>query len=253
MTYIRVVEPSDAPQPSQAVILVRRLLRREFDRLSDTVLEFQCLGPSPMHADFVLVPASAAAWEEPWALNVVQRRERGYDDYLVLYNRDRFADPEEAFQALMHDLGSEADVFYYSQQVSVARGRQWAALRNLSETLIQVEERVGMRGWAKRQWSTGRLIRETAVALARYDASTALNRLSVMQDFSNTYRADVQPLIKDMVESECKEESPYPVRDIRDLVQLFETRRLSGTAVTAAIIAAVVGGTVAALVTLIAN
>lgn len=228
IAVVRLTEPASKPEASYAVHLLWKLLEREFGRLTDTQINFQFLGPSPMHADFELAPGSATARSGEWSFYVDRRRQRGYDAYSFTYNKARFADVDEALEVLIDALCREADVFYYEMATQVSRMRSWSELREHADSLIDLEGASGVRGFVNRWFTSARRIREVAVELARYESGSVMGGLSVRDDYRDAYAMDDDPYLKEMVDEGRASSWDFPTKDIRDLVDLFEQRRLWG-------------------------
>lgn len=55
VTFVEPINSKDLDNPSFAVQVTREFLRREFEKYSSSNMEFTCIGPSPFHAEFIVV------------------------------------------------------------------------------------------------------------------------------------------------------------------------------------------------------
>ena len=54
ITFVEAIEPTGDCQPSDGVVVVREFLKNHFEESKPDGIGFDCLGPSPFHADFFL-------------------------------------------------------------------------------------------------------------------------------------------------------------------------------------------------------
>jgi hypothetical protein len=248
VAIVRPIDPVDRPAPSLAVIVVRRLLERELSRLGDTIFELQLVGPSPMHIDFYVVDQDDDGGPD-YDLDKV--RKRGYDEYVFRWRRGRFESGEAALEAVLGVLVSEADLYYAVTQEQIREMRAWEALQDLVERTASLHRATGVRGWARRITQSSRLINEAVIALSGFEVNRVMDGAAIRSDYRDTYSADVEPTLVELVQRNLDDGTQYPTGQVADLLRLFETRRLSGLELNVVFFSALAGGVIGAIITAI--
>jgi hypothetical protein len=245
---IEPLEPTQRPEPSQAVQIVREALEASCE---DPALpaRFQSLGPSPLHAEFSLVAGAEDYDPDFLAFDLTVTATRGYDFYDFSYDKREFADEDDAFDVLMDFLSDELDLYYRIVGVRAQRIRGWAKLDDLTWAVVRLHQRRGLRGYLDRLVHGKRALNDAFVALAEFEGTDLLTESSLDRGYRDTYESDEPAWLRDLVDQERQDKSSYPTAQASSLIQLFETRRLSGLELTALLLSAVIGGLIGALVT----
>jgi hypothetical protein len=245
---VRPVDPLSEPDPSDSVIIVRKLLEREFGQQRSNI-DFQSLGPSPIHADFYMQATDESRLPGAWAFDVEIEHIRGYDRYDFYFNQSIFSDAEEALQMLWHELDTELDLFYAVTQLESRRMDAWYEIDNLTSALVELHRKRGLSAFLERTFKGSRLLNDTFVSLAEFEGNEILQANSLRDSYRHTYSADTVPHLREMVDRNLEERATYPTEQTRSLLQLFETRRLSAAELRVVVISAISGGAFGALAT----
>lgn len=244
-----LVSPESEPMPSEAVIIIRRLLEREFQRQQESMIDFQFMGPSPLHADLYLSAKPEDHQSVPWTFGLHVEHTRSYDQYAFFYNTDRFSSTQEALDALLIDLYEELDVYYLATQFEREDLYAWEELQMLSQALVELYQKRGAKGYLARAFGTSHLLDKAFISLAEFEASTLLKDNMLREDYRSTYSSDTTPYLQKFVDERIEESFRYPSEQISKLLQLFETRRLNAVELRVVLVSAISGGIFGALVT----
>lgn len=246
---LQLVKPESKPDPSEAVIIVRRLLEREFERQENSFVNFQFMGPSPVHADFYLVPESESRRSAPWVFNLEVAYQRGYDQYNFSFNENHFPSAEEALDTLLRDVLHELDLYYLIVQYEREKIRAWAELQELSSLLVDLHQKNGFKAYFAKMFNTSTLVNQAFISLSEFEGSSILKDNNLRDSYRSTYASDTAPYLREIVDRAIEERAVYPSEQVNSLLQLFEARRLSAVELRVILISAISGGTFGALIT----
>jgi hypothetical protein len=242
VAVIRLVNPTSEPDPSDAVVVIRELLEREFGRKEQSIIDFYFLGPSPLHADFYLTPSSADAMDSPFLFDVKVEHRRGYDRYDFFFNEMAFEDPDEAMGVLLLDLLSEVDLHYLIVWTKNQKLIAWDKINALTGSLTELYQRRGLTAIVARALNGTRLVNDTFVELANFESSVIFHDNMLRDVHKSVYSSDAPLYLRDAVDGRMADRSTYPTDQVRSLLQLFETRRLSSLELRTVVISAISGG-----------
>ncbi|WP_152670606.1 hypothetical protein [Rubrobacter aplysinae] len=248
---IELISPTEEPEPSEAVIIIRRLLEREFER-QQGLIDFQFTGPSPIHADFYLIGRDSEQ-EDTWDFDLEVERSRAYDRYEIFFNESLFSEPNEALSELKFSILSELDLFYLIAQLERQKGISWEQVNQLTRSLTALHQRKGARAFVARLLKSTNIVNEAFVTLAEFESNDILSYSMLQDSYSQVYTADAYPYIKNLVDKRMNAREKYPTKQVSSLLQIFETRRLTALEIRVALISAVSGGAVGALVSTIVS
>jgi hypothetical protein len=248
VVVVRLVQPTSEPEPSDAIVMIRRFLEREFERRQQTLIAFQSTGPSPVHADFYLT-GEVRTYTLPWRIDVEVERTRGYDRYNFVFNEDLFADEEEAFDLLLPDLLHELDTFYLIAQVEREKSRAWDNLQERSYSIIELHRKRGVTAYFDKTFRGARLVNDAFISLSEFEGDAILKDNLLRDDYRTTYASDSTPYLQELVDRRMDERATYPTEQVARLLQLFEARRLSATELIVVLASAISGGAIGAVLT----
>ncbi len=248
VAIVEPLAPAQRPEPSQAVQIVREALEVSCDDPT-LPIRFQSLGPSPLHADFSLGAATEDYDPDLFGFDLLVTASRGYDFYDFFYDRREFPSACDAFDGLMDFLRDELDLYYRVVGVRAQRIIGWQKLDGLTWALVGLHQRRGLRGYLGRLAHGKRALNDAFVVLAEFEGTDLLTESSLDRDYRDTYESDEPAWLRSLVDKERADKSTYPTEQTSSLIQLFETRRLSGLELTALLLSAIVGGLIGSLVT----
>lgn len=249
VAVIQLIDPSIEPEPSDAIIVIRELLKREFARQQETFVDFQFLGPSPLHADFYLSAESEDRESAPWTFDLDIEHRRDYDRYRFSYNEEIFPDVEDALGVLMHDLSTELDLYYYTKWIENVNIFAWTQVEGLSWSLTELHQRRGLNGFIAKILRTTSLMNNAFVSLAEFESDSIFATRSLQNSYRHVYSSDSPPYLREIVDKEMEERQTYPTEQTKSLLQLYEARRLSSLELRVVVISALSGGAFGAVMT----
>ncbi len=211
-----------------------------------TALDFQCPGPSPLHAEFFLASIEEPS-DDPWLFRLDVIEQRGYDHYQFEFNRYEISE-EEALDVLLDDLAEELDLFYEIVGSSVRHMRMWDRADSLTWSVVRLHQTRGLHAWVRKALTTRRVLNEAFVALAELEGTARLSSQEIERSARSTYTGDEPAYLERLVRDEREDTRSYPIGESRGLLELIEKRRLSGREVLALLASAVGGGLIGALV-----
>jgi hypothetical protein len=185
----------------------------------------------------------------PWIFDLEVEHIRGYDKYNFFFNEDLFPDAVEALDSLLHDILQELDIYYLVQQHESEKIFAWTRISTLLQSLVELHQRRGLRAFFTRTFKSSRLVNDTFVSLAEFEGNAVLEDNILRNSYRDTYTSDTTPFLREIVEGKMDERASYPTEQVRSLLQLFETRRLSAAQLRVVLISAISGGAFGALIT----
>jgi hypothetical protein len=247
-TSLAMVRPisgidSDA---ADAVIVAREFLEREFERLGERPISFQCLGPSPAHLRVTVSDSDEASGSD---FERASHSVRGYDNY-VFRTSLIFESEEEMCMAFFGRVRGELDLLY---RMAVARSRQishWNDALNGTMSILQAYKRHGIRGWLARLWQ-GRNLRSALISLGEVELTQQEDKQEFDRNIHATYDVG-RGLLVEVNRKNLHELEPRPIAPLSSLLQLLDASRHTGRDVLIASVASLFGAAVAAAATLIA-
>ena len=242
VTFVEPLEPEPGEVGADSVIVVREFLANELAAMKNTAIKFECLGPSPLHANCVLLGSPNTLHDEvndpAFDCAVIPGP---YEELRFRYNTAAFDGIEEAKNALFHTISEELAVYYYIVQNESAKITDWSKIDDRVQKIIRLHRRKGPLGWFARSWSASRAIDETFVAIAEFEAKNLAmtNRIRTAQRIH--YDGTNSTFFRRFVENAVADQQSYPVQQMTHLITMFESRRLKSTEIVAVIFGAVLG------------
>jgi hypothetical protein len=255
VAFVEPIDPSASQEPSQAVILVREYLRRELGHNAKAPLKFECLGPSPFHADFYLKAFRADGSNEANrpGTYAVQSHMLGYEEVTITYNPASYPSLTEAFLTVHSQLAEELCLAYYAIQQNLRLYRAWNTVAHEVRQLSTLHEARGIRPLLNRTFQVPHQILHATLALTNYELDEIESINEVRDALRETYEQQMPPIVKGQVEQYVAELQPRPTEQLRQLISLFDRYRAERLASINVLISAIVGGIVGAVLTAVAT
>ena len=247
VTFVEPVAPTKEANPWDAVRIVREFLKSQFELLLPEPFIFEILGPSPFHSHCFIMPSANLG---DLSLKAEKIIEAGSKTLLFMYDPDMM-DFEEARAEIFRQASTEMALFYNNIATRNQQNLVWRVILELVRKLSSINRLP----WWKR--SVKMLLGHSRHLFAAYSAITSfeMDRLysewSRHNDYSHVYVDCENPFFKSEIDSTFEEEFDYSIKNLSDLLGFAETRRAQSVQVAFLILAAVVGGVVGALVTLL--
>ncbi len=254
---VAFVEPLDPPagyDPSSAVMIVREYLKRELAAHPKAQLRFECLGPSPWHAEFRLkvfqqkTPIDVAPADWSWTSKYA-----GYDEIDVTYNPKAFLSLEDAEVTVHMALKEQLSVAYYAIQTRLELEEGWEQLQGQVTALADTHRARGFRNYLRRTFRVPKELIDATLALTDYELMELQSLRSVQSAYQSHYEHEDHPCVAKQVEEYVNEVKPLPVDQFKRLVELFDRHRAERFAGLNVLISAILGGIVGAVLTAVAS
>ncbi len=250
VAFVETVEPSQKNWPSQAVRIVREFIEQEFERYKSDYIRFECLGPSPFHADCYIQPEETESDAGlGWEFEAKRVPKKGYDEIIFNFNQKMFEDKNEAKDAIMEEIQDELGFFYGVVRSEVERMFNWEPLQDSVTKLVGIQRMKGIKGVWKRMFVRSKLINECFTTIAEFEARDLISNNITQISYRDIYLDREKEYFQSYIDKKMKELFIYPTKETRELISFFESRRVKSVEVFVVLISAVVGGVIGALLT----
>jgi hypothetical protein len=248
ITFVRAVNPPTDYGPSDGVFGCRRFFERCFDNREDTDICFEFLGPSPFHAEFFLEEKENEAVQ---LFECVREPSRGYDSYYFRYDGDYFEDAEDAYDSLIDHLDGQLGLFFLINHSRIQRDRDWADCYTLVQKIIEAQKKRGFKAYWRNTLRSEQALHDAMIQLAQIEASDLDTRYNVNRNLKELYTGDKSPELLPFLESAIDDLSAIPFEQMREILNLLESRRTKRLHLIMAALSAVMGGATGAWLTLL--
>lgn len=234
---------------AEAVVVVRNYLDKMINRNLKTI-RFDFLGPSPFHADCCLLPSSSRIrGGEKFKLRRITSR--AFDTLLFEYNRAAFKTIDDAKDELFMTITDELNLFYGCNLSQAQTMREWRNIEKYLTQLIESRESKNIVKCIKSRIKRGRLIGDIQAAMTKMESNRIIRNHQFMASYRDTYVKDEYAFFKSYVDEEQQEAYPYPVEQVRNLIQFLENRWSRSIEMIVVILAAIIGGAVGSILTIL--
>lgn len=250
VAIIETLNPSKDNDPSKAVQIVREFIRQEITPNSSPFIRFECIGPSPFHLDCYIKPKEPDEKNNYWLIEPEQSIERGYDKIVFYYNSQEIKDSDEALGYLMTSIEDEFGLCYKYIQIRQQRMYSWQTIQESLQELQTMQNQFGFKAYFNRLFKRPSLIGKLFTDLAIFEARDIFNGRIRQNEYNEVYKLKDEMFFKTFIDKEFDEKYEYPVKQITELVKFYEGRRVKSVELSIAIIAAILGGAIGALLTI---
>ena len=174
----------------------------------------------------------------------------GYDTITFHSDPANFADLEEAKRTVYERLARELDAFYEIMQIRAAEMREWANAEEAVQRLLSSESGQGVRNRLLRFFRTPDLVAAAYRSILECEGSVVQNEDECQRKLANLYDFGGDGWLRDIVIQAMKERYKQPTAQRMQLVSFIESRRTHKGENLAVLLAAILGGTVGAILTL---
>lgn len=249
VAFIELIDPSEAGQPSDAVQVVREFLEQELNAAPSGTIRFECLGPSPFHADCYIQAKETDGEEADWDVDCEMHPQTGYDDIFFYFNPKTFTDVIAAKEYIFGRIDDEVSLFYHIRQREAKRISDWVKLQTSLQELLDFQSRKGLRRILHRPFFYSSKINESFIAIAEFEGEEVLASSQIPIGISAIYKGDELRCFKTYIDAAMVDRAQYPVSQTTRLLELFENRRVKGVEFLAYLVSGISGGAVGAILT----
>lgn len=240
VSYVEIVNCKEDSSGTDAVRIIREFLKSEFNRL-DTFIIFDCLGPSPFHADFRLIPK-----RDVDKITMERINRKGYDELLFSYDSCFYSNDEDALSYLFDELSYELSYFYSLVSIRVKFMYDWASIgSDLDSVFLLEKNKSGIFLFFRRKKSINDILKKIWVFKSEVMSFSGNEK----REYDDIYKRREVFFLKDFVDEEIDGKYTYPVSDAKDLVDFFENKNSKSVELFITFITAIFGAVVGAAVT----
>jgi hypothetical protein len=225
-----------------AVQVVREYLNREIQQGD---ISFDCLGPSPFHADFSL---SMQPSENLTTHFVAERYVQvGYDEILIRANLMLFGSIETAFDEFREESEDEFGFFYDVVRRGHAQFRRWRNIVDDLEALTQSESIYAAH--LSFRFRLGQRLQQLTTNVVTFEADALIEKTMIGRDYRSVYGCNRTSVIRTDVDEELKQVPEFATQPVLKLITFLENRRVVKIGWLVAIVAGLIGGIAGASLT----
>jgi hypothetical protein len=248
ITIVRSLNPPPGSEPSDGVYMCREFLKKSFKNSVDKGICFESLGPSPFHAEFFLEPNKGDTLQ---TFEFERIPVRGYDDCYFRYNPDYFDNIEEAYQSLIDYLDDQIGLFYLMHHLRYCRDAHWMKVYNSIQQIIKSQRQKGILAYWRNTLTADHRLHDAMLSMAEVESSDIETKYNLNREMKELYLGDNPPELIFFLKESMREFSLLPFRQMRDVLNLLESRRAKRMRLLMMPLSAVLGGAVGALLTLL--
>ncbi len=252
VTFVRSIDKTDVLS-STYIVLIREFLIRELARVSAPI-GVKAVGPSPFWGNMMLIPSATIENEldVKWVQNT-----NAYDDIIFLYNSGLIKSTA-AFGRLASAIGEQFSTYYFQVRARNKRYSRANIVAELTEQLISVHTRRGLRGWFAKTIRAGALAREAMLATITAKQLDLEERLRMSEDLRQTGtetdppRLDL-PRLTELCEREAKVTYVDKLAMAQEVASTLEGGRINQYEMLVVSASTLLGGAAGAVAALIAG
>lgn len=242
---------SEASSPSTAIQIVREYLKREIDSSGD-VLKLDYVGPSPFHADFFLRECKEQAPDNISTFNLDHVRIPGYDRLIFSCFEDQYESIGLAFEELISELESEIAFFYELQILHAKRIADWYSIQESLHELLEIEDENHKRTFKDRYAKKPKLLNSLYRDIGLFKGQEIYYKNIYEQHYYSIYKTEKHNVyLKAFVDAALENWTAYPVKETSEIVGYFQGRSNKSLELSVVILAAILGGTFGACITVL--
>ena len=249
VAIVETKNPIKKNDPSRAVQIVREFIRHELTENKSDYLRYECLGPSPFHLNCYLEPLKPEHSGE-WLFSSEEELSKGYDNLTIYYNEDEIKDADEALEYLTSSIRDEFGFFYECVQTRNKKMHFWQTIQENLSSLLEIQNSKGVKGFYKKFFIRPTLIGRLFTDIATFEGDDILNSGIQQNVYKQVFSLKDEILFKTFIDNELEERNEYPIKQTTDLTTFFESRRVKSLELVIALMAAILGGIIGALLTI---
>jgi hypothetical protein len=252
VTIIYPLGDIDNNEPSDAVPLVREFLEKEFSRINEKKVRFECLGPSPFHANFFVAPAVDENIIKLGKDGFFCENENlpGYNKITIFYDSLNITTDTELRDRIWQVLSDELAIYYFTTLIRNTHVDKWSKLEQMIQDLIAIENIPLHKRTVKQVLTGGSRIKQAILSITNFESELIWDKFEVDQNQKRMTVSRENPIIKaqfDALDFECPK---YPVDQLKSIVSFLEKKHTKLSDNFVVLVSAILGGAVGALLTL---
>jgi hypothetical protein len=247
IVIVEPIKPTKISDASKAVSILWKFFKKEINTELEKHIIFEILGPSPFHIEIVIQPVIPDD-EDDWHFNPELKIGYGYDKYVINYNNSLIKDSSEAFEYLKYKIIDEFGLYYKFEQLKIEQMHNWSDIYEQIDILRGAIKYKWFRKIYFRLLERGRLINILTNKLIDFESKAIFNNNDRNREFKELYRQE-DNLFKQVIEKDYYDDYEYPVNQAKELLCFIEGRRIKNIEIIIALISAIIGGVIGAILT----
>ena len=250
-TVVECIGAGQESSPSAAIKIVREYFRKEIESVSD-ILQLDCIGPSPFHADFFLDKCKTEPSSKLSLFELVHTKLLGYDELHFYYCEGDFQSQDIALEFLISEISHEIAFFYQLKIMQSSRSYDWYVIQSKLQELLEIEEE-GYKKTLKDRFSIKpKLLNNLYREIGIFKGKEIYQKNIYENDYFNIYKnGDDRVHFKSFIDGTLENRPSYPVKETSEIVRYFEGKSSRSVELTIIFLAAVFGGTIGATITVL--
>lgn len=236
---------------SEAVILTREYLKKHFE---NKLVYFECIGPSPLHANFSITPADghlqiSGLDENGFSSTMIPSR--GYDHIQFLYSASQYESDREALNELVDSLDNELGFFYLIHKLRVKKMCKWEEIDYLYKALVETTNKYDWFSRIKLTFSPdGKRTDQLLHKLTSFEIMAFEFTTRVENDYESIYIKGIPTYLQIIMDKEYRTKSEnYPTKQIIYFLEFHEKRFLQVWQTSLLAVSALVGALIGSVIT----
>ena len=234
--------------PSDAILVIREFLK---ENVIDDIINFQCIGPSPFHADFNLQEKRKDS-KSKYFLESIVNKENTYSSinfYIDDFNDNTF---EEKVNLLFFELNDELALYYRITSFNNQIMNGWMEIQDKLEEFQKTFRNISFISSLKSPSLRVKKINELYLNIIDFEILLlGLNR-SFMDSFNVIYNRK-HYYLKSFNENYLQDSNEYPIEQINKIISLHDKRFTKNIDLIVLLVTALIGGLVGSILAIIVN
>jgi hypothetical protein len=249
-TFIELNRANNKSEPSSAVIVIRKFLEQQFAEKNPEYIRFESLGPSPFHANFSLAKGNdKTETYDSNGFSINCTSPKGYSKFEIHYSSQYFSSFQAAQENLFSLLLDEASVFYRTVHYDVLQINGWGIIQDLMNRLIETSKLKGLKAFWFQNFQLSQQVQDMVFALSEFEGNRVLTPLSLRMMHQDLTKEGKKPYLQDFLQEGLDRFQEYPVNQVKDIIELLESRRSKRIDNLVLFMASIVGGIIGAVIT----
>jgi hypothetical protein len=252
VTFVELIDAKNVSEPSMAVAVIREFLRQQFHEKKPEYIQFDCLGPSPFHADFLLRKGNnkTGAYDSN-GFSINGNTGPAYNLFEIQYSIQRFSSLQEAKEKIFEVLLEEASVFYRIVHYKGLQIIGWGNLQNKVYELVEANKLHGLKAAWFQAFRSSQQVQNVVFSLSDFEGNRILESFEIKIIYQGLKRDTKEIHLQGFFEEELDEFPDYPVNQVKDIIELLESRRSKRIDNIVVLTASVIGGIIGAVITML--
>ncbi|MCS6294850.1 MAG: hypothetical protein H8K09_01325 [Nitrospira sp.] len=248
---VAFVESLKAPagwRPSAGVGIVRNYLRDAVNKNESSKIRFECLGPSPFHADFYIRTSSDV---EAGAVEHEREAKKGYDRFVFTVNPVSVVEDASMVAELVYrNIQDELSLYYACKALQISVSREWKQIQKLVDEAIGQYTEIGLKGYLHRLARAHKPAQKAIVAIVKLKSSEIEAQMKRDRMYESVYKVKAIDYPFEAINKDLVNNNPiFPTIHAYDLLKMFGENRMKHLEILAVTLSALLGGVVGALLT----